>query len=404
MKRRAHGEGNIIRRSDGRWEYRASLGNGPGRKRRRVSIYAKTRPELISKIADEKARNNGSLQPRSTKTLWEYLQHWLEYDVRRNRKPATHAIYETVLRCHVMDSLGRERLSRIDVRRVKEFYAHLEDCGVGGATRQKVHIALRSALQTAASEGLIAINPCTKVRRPRHKEAEMQVLTADQTWRLLEAAAGDPLEALYVLAALDGLRMGELFALRWEDIDWAHQRVVVRRTLQEISGRLEIGTPKTKASVRSVDVGAPEIAALRRRQRIVWEQASARKRRNEDANLRRRRKTPRKMNIESPWVFIGPDGELPRRANVRRRSFLPLLERAGLPHIRFHDLRHTAATLMLQAGVHPKVVAARLGHSTVNITLDRYSHMIASLGREAPQAVAGLVYAGNGRQVGRHPT
>lgn len=185
------------------------------------------------------------------------------------------------------------------------------------------------------------------------------------------APRGDRLEALYVLAVATGLRQGELLALRWCDIDLPARTLTVQRNLVQLNGRLEITEPKTAASRRRVDLPCVAVAAL-------------------EAHRRRRPAAPH----PTAFVFADAKGGPIRKQNLVRRSFRPLLGRAGLPRIRFHDLRHTAATLLLAEGVHPKIVAERLGHSSVTITLDTYSHVLKGMQREAASKLDVLLAAG----------
>jgi integrase len=196
----------------------------------------------------------------------------------------------------------------------------------------------------------------------------MQALAPDQVIRLLAAAKDDRLEALYVLAVTTGLRQGELLGLQWEDVDFPGAALHVRHTLHELNGRLWIGEPKTKRACRQVDLPAIAVVALRgHRERMLIEDRS------------------------DGLVFCDTQGGPLRKSNLLRRSFLPLLKRAGLPAIRFHDLRHTAATLLLAQGVHPKIVQERLGHSNIALTLDTYSHVLPGMGREAASKLDALL-------------
>ncbi len=188
---------------------------------------------------------------------------------------------------------------------------------------------------------------------------ELRTLNAEEAQRLLEAAKGDRLEALLVLALTTGMRQGELLGLQWEDVDLKTGTVYIRRTLLELKGKLTLGETK---SGRNRRVDLPDIAV---------------------ETLREHRKRMLAEGHPGPWVFCDTQGGPIRKSNLTRRWFKPLLQRAGLPDIRFHDLRHTAATLLLTLGVHPKIVQERLGHSQISLTLDTYSHVLPSMQREA---------------------
>jgi integrase len=209
------------------------------------------------------------------------------------------------------------------------------------------------------------------VKPPRPLAKEMVALSADETGRLLDAAAEDRLEALYKLAVHTGMRQGEMLALRWQDVDLENAVVSVRRTLTRSGGKVTFGEPKTKKSRRSIRLTPQATEALR-------------------AHLERQL---RDMEIlgdryrDQGLVFTTDTGAPINPSNLRQRSFAPLLKSAGLPHMRFHDLRHTCATLLLSRGVHPKFVQELLGHATIAITLDTYSHVIPSMGDATAKAM-----------------
>lgn len=190
----------------------------------------------------------------------------------------------------------------------------------------------------------------------------MQVLDAEQVGQLLRAAREDRLHALYVLAVATGLRQGELLGLQWEDVDLKRGMVAVRRQLAEDGGVLELREPKTAKGRRRVDLPNFAIAALRYH-----------------------RKAMLAAGTPGPLVFCDTEGNPIRKSNLIRRSFQPRLRKAKLPKIRFHDLRHTAATLLLSQGVHPKIVQERLGHAQISLTLDTDSHVLPSMQKEAAQ-------------------
>jgi integrase len=197
----------------------------------------------------------------------------------------------------------------------------------------------------------------------------MKTLDAEQSRRLLAAAEGDRLEALYVVALTTGMRLGELLALSWNNVDLDGAALSVRGTLYRSGGTLNIAEPKTAGSRRHVSLGGIAVDALRRHRVNQTAERLLRGPAWEDNDL----------------VFANEVGKPIEPSNLRRRSFEPLLVKAKLPRIRFHDLRHSAATLLLSQGTHPKIVSERLGHSRVSITLDLYSHVTPTMQREAAE-------------------
>ncbi len=199
----------------------------------------------------------------------------------------------------------------------------------------------------------------------------MQVLDAAQVGQLLQAAREDRLHAVYVLAVATGLRQGELLGLHWEDVDMKQGALTVRRQLSEEGGVLQFTEPKTAKGRRRVEL--PEFAT---------------------AALHEHRKRMLAAGTPGPLVFCDTEGNPIRKRNLLRRSFQPLLQRAELPKIRFHDLRHTAATLLLSQGVHPKIVQERLGHAQISLTLDTYSLVLPSMQKEAAAKLDSLLFSG----------
>ena len=196
----------------------------------------------------------------------------------------------------------------------------------------------------------------------------MKVLSGEQAQKFLEVAKDDPLEALYVLALTTGMRQGELLALKWEDIDFVHGTLQVRRTIARVAHKgFTISEPKTPKSRRSIQLAQMAIDALKRHR----------------IRQRELRLLAGPAWSDQRWVFCNGVGNPIEATNMLRRSFRPLLTKAGLPIIRFHDLRHSVATLLLTAGIHPKIVQELLGHSQISLTLDTYSHVLPSLQEDA---------------------
>jgi integrase len=199
----------------------------------------------------------------------------------------------------------------------------------------------------------------------------MRPLSPEEARHLLDAACGDRLEALYVLAVSTGMREGELLGLKWADVDLEAGALRVRRTLTRSGGKVSLGEPKTKKSRRTVRLTPRAVEALKRhRVRQAGERLKA-----------------GSLHEDQGLVFAGEGGGLVNPSNLRQRSFLPLLKWAGLPGITFHDLRHTCASLLFQKNVHPKFVQELLGHASIVITLDTYSHMLPGMGGEAADAM-----------------
>ena len=401
-KPRGRGEGNIRQRSDGRWEARIRLPEGGGGK----SIYARTRQEARAKLTEALREMDlgAPLVKDERLTVERYLADWLERK-RADLRPRTHARYRELM-AHVTRAVGGLALTKLTPTRIDRLYSALqtppatqaatqegengpvatqEGAGVAlsSTTVHHLHVTLRQALDDAQRLGLVARNVADQLKGPRMRQTEMHTLDLQQSRALLEAARGDRLEALYVLAITTGMREGELLALRWRDVDLDAGALQVRGTLVHLTGEgYHIGPPKTARSRRRLDIDPIAVGALRRHKARQAEEKLA----------------------AGAWVWAhgapAPDlvftneiGGPLDGASILRYLFRPLLERAGLPSIRFHDLRHTAATLMLLTGVNVKIVSERLGHSSVGFTLDRYSHVLPGMQADAAAMLSRALFA-----------
>jgi integrase len=234
-----------------------------------------------------------------------------------------------------------------------------------------LHVVLHKALKAAVADGLIPRNVAAELELPRITREEIDPLTEKQARLFLETGRGDRLEALYVLALNTGMRQGELLALKWDDVDLERGVLRVRRTLTHANKAFVLGEPKTKNSRRTIRLTTHAVDALR-------------------AHLSRQFQEIEEMgSLYQPGglIFATKTGTIINPSNLRNRSFKPLLKRAGLPTIRFHDLRHTCATLLLGRDVNAKVVSEMLGHSSISITLDIYSHLLPDMQEKAANAL-----------------
>jgi integrase len=372
-KRRGNGEGSITRhKKSGLWMARYTVETPTGPKRR--TIYADTRKEAADKLAKILAdRADGIVVDDKNLTVGEYLDRWLSDAVRGTVRESTFSRDKYLVTNHVKPSIGRVKLKNVNALHLTRLYRDRLDSGLSGSTVQKIHHVLHKGLRQAVRWNLIPRNPADDVKAPTSTPKEMHPLSAEEARRLLDAARGDRFEALYVLAVHTGMRRGELLGLKWDDVDLENATARVRRTLTRIDNgrRLALGPPKNKKSRRTVRLTERAVEALRSHLARQLAEIEALGDLYKDQGL----------------VFTTEAGTLINPSNLRQRSLAPLLKRAGLPQITFHDLRHTCASLLFQKNVHPKFVQELLGHVSVAITLDTYSHMLPGMGGEAAAAM-----------------
>jgi integrase len=311
------------------------------------------------------------------------LERWLADVAAVKLRPRSLERYQGIVRRHLVPAIGNLELRALTPQHIAKVYAELsaarevtidharstrtEVRGMSAASLRYVHAVLHGALEQAVAWRLISTNPAVGATLPRLNVPEMRPLTPDEARLFLEATRGHRLETLFVLAIATGMRQGELLALSWRDVDWSGRRVAVRHTLVRMGARWWLGDPKTTKSRRSVDLTGPTLEALRAHRIRQAERLLAIGHRVTDDDL----------------IFTDAVGDPLWGRHVTTRELQPLLRDAGLPRVRFHDLRHTFATLQLAAGTNPKIVSEMLGHKEVNITLDRYSHALPTLQAEA---------------------
>jgi integrase len=370
-RKRGNGEGSIYRRKDGRWvgQYLVYTSKGPKYR----YIYGRTRSEVSKKLTKAMAdRDGGLVFDAGNLTIGEYLERWLADTVKGTVRTSTFQRHEQIVRTHLAPAIGRVKLKTLTPAHVRSVHREKLEEGLSPATVRKIHSTLHKALSQAVADGLLPRN-AADVKAPRPAPEEMRPLSENEARTFLDATreAGDRFEALYVLAITTGIRRGEVLGLRWDDADLDRGTLRVGRALVREGGRHVIGETKTKRGRRRVNLTPRTVAALKAHRRRQLEERMRRSDLYKDQGL----------------IFATSVGTPLNPENLVKRSFKPLLKRAGLPEIRFHDLRHTCATLLLGRGVHPKIVQELPCHATIAMTLDTYSHYLPSMGDQASGAM-----------------
>jgi len=358
QKRRGSGEGTVYKRADGLWAAQLRLPTGERR-----TLYASKKSDVQAKLQALRRGADDGLLPSAESHIRfdQFVDRWLDA-IRSSVRESTYVSYELNAR-RLKRFIGRAQLSAITPLMIQGAYAKLSAEGLSARSVLQIHATLHRALEQAVKWGMLARNPSSAVERPRPKRAEMSTLTLDELLRLFEAARGGRMYGMFVLLGTTGMRVGEALGLKWDDIDSPGRRLVIRRAQQRHTGRgLVMVEPKTARSRRTVHLTALAVEALEQhREYTKLLRAAARDRWR-----------------ESGLVFTSTVGD-GMEAGVVNDNLNRLLAKAGLPRIRVHDLRHTVATILLQGGAHPKLVQELLGHSTITLTLDTYSHVTPAM-------------------------
>jgi integrase len=369
-KKRGNGEGGITRhKKSGLFMARYTVQTVAGPKRK--TLYGKTRSEVAAKLSKALADREGGLTYDAGKqTVEEYLARWLSNSVRDTVRQRTYERYESIARVHLVPAIGKVKLKALTPDHVRGVYREKLDGGLAPRTVLHIHRTLSKALKQATDDGLIPRNAAAPVKPPRPRREEIRPLNGEQVQALFEAAREDRLEALYVAAVTAGLRRGELQGLKWEDLDLEGGTLQVRRTLSEPRGGYIFEAPKSGKG-RNIRLTQRATAALRDHRRRQLEERMERGGLWQDNGL----------------VFPSSVGT-PLSGGNLNRAFKALLKRAMLSQsFRFHDQRHTCATLLLQQGVNPKFVQELLGHADISLTLNVYSHVLPDMGDIAAGAM-----------------
>jgi integrase len=365
--RRGNNEGTITKSSDGRWEARVTLEDG-----RRKCFYGKTRQEVSRLLATAlRDQEQGLPVVGEKQTVEQFLLSWLEM-TQHTIRPRTWKRYKEYVQLHILPALSKVRLAKLTAQQVQALYTAKLQEGLSPTTVHHLHATLHRALDRAVRLGLVQRNVGDLVDVPRMTHREMVTLSEEQARTLLNVAKGARLEALYVLALATGMRLGELLALRWRDVDLDGATLQVKATLHFTpGGGYVFAEPKTDFSRRRIALSRIAVWALRaHRERQVEEQS-------------RLAETWEDLGL----VFTNTVGCPLDGLNLLKYWYYPLLKKANLPKIRFHDLRHTAATLLLGRGINPKVVSEMLGHSHISVTLGIYSHVTPHMQQQAASAM-----------------
>lgn len=384
MAKRNNGEGTITKRKDGRWEGRYYTGEIVNGKRVRKNVLAKTKAECKEKLNKAIADNANRMRiiercdflTNPEPTLEEWSRIWFESFCTASVKEYTRNSYQSYFDRYILPNLGGMKIKDISTVSCQQFLMKMytsgrtrnvekKGKGLSAKTVKDIKIALQTCLQKAEDEDLIESNPCRKIELPKDAPKEMQTLKANELGAFLQETKDSGCYEFYILEITTGLRLGEILALTWDDLDIKNKTISVNKQVQRIKSELKITTPKTASSIRTValcDECFNQLIVLRSRQRL-----------------------------DTKLIFPSPiTGGLRDPSSVTRKLHR-MQKRAGVPQIRFHDLRHSFATLSLEQGMDIKTVSHILGHTDAGFTMNTYMHVTDNMQQTVSTAMGNLI-------------
>lgn len=366
MSKRGNNEGSVFKRKrDDLWVAQVTIQG------RHVSKYFKSQKEARTWLQETLSQiQNGMTLTAARVNVKVFLEEWLD-SYKSSVRPKTIRQYAQIVHQHILPYFGEIKLKDLRPDQIQALYNAKLATGVSPRTIILIHAVLHRSLKKAMKWGLIGRNPADAVDRPRFRKKEMLILTDNQARAFLSASKGTRFEALFWIALSTGMRQGEILGLKWTDLNWKTRKLHIQRQIQRIQGEgLVFTEPKSASGRRTIVISETTLRVLQ-----------------EHFKLQQQEKVFAGNNwVEVGLMFPSTIGTPLDHRNLYR-VFKEKLNRAGLPNIRFHDLRHTAATLMLQQGIHPKIVQERLGHADISITLNIYSHVLPSMQEEAAEKV-----------------
>jgi integrase len=379
--------GHIIKRGERTWLVRIFLGRDANGKQKfhHKTIHGTKRDADRYLVAVRREMDLGVFVEPAAMSINEYLDRWLRDAARPRVSRRTADGYASLLDRYIRGPLGHRQLDKLQPLDIQRVYGEMQARGLSARLVRHAHSALHNALKQAVKWGLLSRNPSDLVELPKVPHKERRVLSPDEATDFLQAAAVMPHGLIFEFALLTGMRPEEYLGLQWSDVDFERGTAQVRRALVRHKKTWSFEEPKTARSRRTVYLPAPLI------QKLI---------------THKRKQGEGRLKLGAAWqafdlVFCSEEGTPLSIPNITYRYFRPILTEAKLPRIRLYDLRHTCATLLLVAEENPKVVSERLGHSTIVLTLDTYSHVLPTMQQGATARLEKLLYHNGSTKSGR---
>ena len=376
-KRRSNGEGNIRKRKDGRWEGRYTAGLDPvSGKQVFKNVLGKTQSEVKEKLKIALAENQKVDFTKTGKyTVTQWMNEWYENVAKIKVRASSHQTYRGYIDNHIAPNIGKLPLEKLTTMDLQKFYRKLmtkgrverieskdQPKGLSAKTVRNINQVISSAMDFAVAQRIISVNPCQAVALPKVEHKEMQTIPAEQLQAFLTEAKASGVYEMYYIELATGLRRGELLGLKWGDIDWKNGVIKVKRQIARVDGKVIEAPLKTKNSYRTVTISPQAVEVLKQQ----------------------------RAKTKDEFVFPSPNGG-PISPDSVNNMLKRVLARAGISKVRFHDLRHTFATVALQNGVDIKTVSGMLGHFSAGFTLDTYAHVTTAAQKEAAQTIGNVL-------------
>ena len=384
----------VERKKGYKWKAQVDLPKRDGEKRKRKTQICDTKSaaeDWVRKIQNEIDEYGFNID-KGDQTLRKYMKNWLKKISKKNHRPKTHYDYKKIVQTHIVPELGDVRMKNLTPSKLQEFVHEKSENGrvdsEGGlsvGSVKKIFHVLSGALTHAVKMKIIRSNPAKGVELPkdnRKQDEKYETWSNEELRRFLEVSKEESSYGpVYRMAAHYGLRISEITGLRWSDIDFEKRKIQISQSLVQIGGKMKFGPPKTKEGEREIEFTKDMNSRLKKH---------------------KQQQNKRKMKLGPSWegehelVFPATNGAPLRHRNLRR-EFNQLIEKAGVPQVRFHSLRHSCATLLLEQNEHPKIVKKLLGHSSIETTLDTYSHVSTDLQARACQKLEDNLEDNNGQ-------
>ena len=376
-KRRSNGEGNIRKRKDGRWEGRYTAGHDPATgKQVFKNVLGKTQAEVKEKLKKALVEcGKIDFTKAGQYTVGTWMDTWFENVAKIKVRASSHQTYKGYIDNHIKPNIGNIPLEKLTTMDLQKFYRKLltkgrierkesekQPKGLSAKTVRNINQVISSAMDLAVAQKIILENPTDACELPKVERKEMLTIPTEQLEAFFKEAKETGVYEMYYIELATGLRRGELLGLKWQDIDWKNGIIKVRRQVARVDGKIVEAPLKTKNSYRAVTISQQAIEVLKQQ----------------------------KAKTEDEYVFPSPNGG-PISPDSVNNMLKRVLARAGIPKVRFHDLRHTFATIALQNGVDIKTVSGMLGHFSAGFTLDTYAHVTTSAQKEAAETMGNVL-------------